>query len=243
MMYVGMPRLYPILSAPCGVLSRVRLIAATALLLLALTAPASAAVVIDPPLNPCYVADGPAPEQRERIHVHATGFTAAAHVDLLFDGQLYTTGMSDINGAVTADVPAPAQTFGQRPFTLSLQEHENAANFVTTTSLVTNLSVTLRPKRARPSRKVLFSGRGFTDDAPVWGHYVFRGKVRKTVRLARRPVQPCGIFHARRRQIPVRRPAVGVWTLQVDQQRTYSVRPASNVQPVIIRVSETVNSP
>jgi hypothetical protein len=242
MMYVGMPRLYPILSALCGVPCGVRLLAATALLVLALAAPAAAAPTMDP-LKPCYATDGDAPDQRETVHVHAAGFTPAAHVDLLIDGQFQATGMTDIGGATTADFPAPFQAIGQRPFTLTLQEQENTQNFVTQTSLVTNLSVTLRPKRARPSRKVSFSGRGFTDDKPVYGHYVFRGKVRKTIRLAHRPVQPCGIFHAKRRQIPVRRPAVGDWTLQVDQQRRDSPRPASNMQPVLIRVTETFKRP
>jgi hypothetical protein len=242
MMYVGMPRLYPILSAPCGVPSRVRLLPATALLVLALAAPASAAPTMDA-LKPCYVADGEASNQRERIHVHATGFTPAAHVDLLFDGMQYATGRADVNGATTADVPAPPQSIGQRPFTLTLQEQENTSNFVTASSMVTNLSVTLRPKRARPSHKVRFSGRGFTEDRPVFGHYVFGGKVRKTIRLARRPDQPCGIFHAKRRQIPVRRPTPGDWVLQVDQQRRYSPHPASNMQPVLIRVRETFKTP
>jgi hypothetical protein len=242
MMYVGMPRLYPILSTACGVPSRVRLIPATALALLAFAAPASAAPKMAP-LHPCYASDGPAPEQRETISVLASGFTPAAHVDLYIDGQFQFSGRADISGAAAAKVPAPFQGLGQRPFTLTLQEQENTANVVTATSLVTSLSVTLRPKRARPSRKVRFSGRGFTQDQPVWGHYLFGGKVRKTIRLARRPVQPCGIFHARRRQIPVRRPAVGVWTLQVDQQRSYSPRPASNMQPVIIRVAEAVKLP
>jgi hypothetical protein len=239
MMYVGMPRLYPILSAPCGVPAGVRLLPATGLLLLALAAPASAAPTMDA-LRPCYVADGPAANQRERIHVHAIGFTPAAHVQLKFDNTVFTTGLSDINGAVTADVPAPPQAIGQRPFFLTLQEVENTSNFVTATSLVTNLSVTLRPKRARPARKVRFSGRGFTKDKPVYGHYLFGGKVRKTIQLAHRPEQPCGIFHAKRRQIPVRRPATGIWTLQVDQQRRYSPQPTSNVQTVIIRVAETI---
>jgi hypothetical protein len=242
MMYVGMPRLYPILSALCSVPSGVRVLPATALLVLALAAPASAAPAMDP-LKPCYATDGDVPAKRESVHVHATGFTPAAHVDLLIDGQLQTTGFADVNGATTADFPAPFQAIGQRPFTLTLQEQENTQNFVTQTSLVTNLSVTLRPKRAPPSRKVRFSGRGFTKDQPVYGHYVFGGKVRKTVRLARRPAQPCGIFHAHRRQIPVRRPAVGDWILQVDQQRRYSPRPASNMQPVFIRVSETFKRP
>jgi hypothetical protein len=242
MMYVGMPRLYPILSAPCGVPSGVRLIPAIALALLAFAAPASAAPKMAP-LHPCYASDGQAPEQREPVSVLASGFTPAAHVALYIDGQFQFSGRADISGAAAAKVPAPFQGIGQRPFTLTLQEQENTANVVTATSLVTNLSVTLRPKRARPSRKVRFSGRGFTNDAPVWGHYLFRGKVRKTVRLARRPAQPCGIFHAKRRQIPVHDPAVGVWTLQVDQQRTYSPQPASNVQLVLIRVSETVKLP
>ena len=241
-MYVGMPRLYPILSEPCGVLAPVRLLVATGTLLLTLAAPAAAAPTMDP-LKPCYVAAGEASNQRERIHVHAVGFTPAATVDLLFDGQHYATGHADINGTVVADVPAPPQQFGQRPFTLTLQELDNPANFVTKTSLVTHLSVTLRPKRARPSRKVRFSGRGFTLAKPVYGHYVFGGKVRKTIKLSRLPRQPCGTFHARRRQIPVRRPAVGDWLLQVDQQRRYSPHPASNVIPILIRVRETVKAP
>src|SRR4051812_11057016 len=71
MMYVGMLRLSPILPAVCGVPARVRLTAAPALLLSALAAPASAAPAMVP-LKPCYVADGPGSNERERIHVHAT---------------------------------------------------------------------------------------------------------------------------------------------------------------------------
>jgi hypothetical protein len=242
MMYVGMPRLYPILSAPCGVVGLVRAFALTAFLLLAFAAPASAAPVMDA-LKQCYVSDGDAPTQREAIQIHATGFTPAAHVDLLIDDDLIDTGRADSTGVVTGAVPAPFQGFGQRPFSLVIQEQENTYNFVQKTSLVTNLSVTLRPNPARPSRKVRFSGRGFTKDAPVYGHYLFGGKVRKTVRFARRPTAPCGVFHAKRRQIPIRRPATGDWTLQVDQQRRYSKTPASNVQPVLIKVRETIKEP
>jgi hypothetical protein len=242
MMYVGMPRLYPILSTLCGVLGSVRMLTLTTLLLLGLAAPASAMPVLDP-LKPCYVSDGDAPTQREAINIHATGFTPAAHVDLFLDNQFFDTGRADATGVVTGAVPAPFQGFGQRTFTLAIKEQENTFNFVQATSLVTNLSVTLRPNPARPSRKVRFSGRGFTKDAPVYGHYVFGDKVRKTVRFARRPAGKCGVFHAKRRQIPIDRPATGDWLLQVDQQRRYSTAPASNVQPVIIRVRERIREP
>jgi hypothetical protein len=250
MMYVGMHRLYPILSPPCGVVRDVRVLVLTALLTLAAAAPAAADPVLVAPLKPCYASDGAAPTQRETIHLEATGFTPAGHVVLKLDGQILTdgagqplVGQADVAGTVVADVAAPFQGIGERLFTIQLLEIENTKNVLTATAMVTNLSVTLRPKRARPSRKVRFSGRGFTKDAPIWGHYVFGGKVRKTIRLAPRPESPCGVFHAKRRQIPVRKPAVGDWTLQVDQQRRYSPHPASNAQRVFIRVRESPRTP
>ena len=84
---------------------------------------------------------------------------------------------------------------------------------------------------------------GFTRDAPVFGHYLHGGKVRKTVRFKRRTKLPCGVFRAKRRQIPVKRPGTGEWLLQVDQQRRYAALPASNAQRVIIRVTETFKKP
>jgi hypothetical protein len=244
MMYVGMPRLYPILSASCGVLGNVRMLPLTVLLLLALAAPASAAPVLDAKLlKPCYASDGEAPAQRETVHVRATGFTPAAHVDLKIDGALVYHLQADIVGTVTANPPAPFQGTGERAFSLTLEELENTDNVASASLMVTNLSVIQRPKRANPSRRVRFSGRGFTKNAPIWAHYVFGGKVRKTIRLARRPAGVCGVFHARRRQIPIRKPATGDWILQVDQQRRYSPTPNSNAQPVIITVAESVKQP
>jgi hypothetical protein len=241
MMYVGMHRLYPILSAACGVRWCVRALPITALLFLALAAPASAAVAMDP-LKPCYVSDGLDPADRETVAIHATGFTPAAHLVVTVDGAIVAQPRADAVGTVTGRVNAPFQGRGERAFTLAIQEQENPTHVISASAMVTNLSVTLRPKRARPSRKVRFGGRGFTETAPIWGHYVFGGKVRKTIRLARRPTGVCGVFHAKRRQIPVRRPAVGDWVLQVDQRRRYSPRPPI-AQQVIIRVAQVVKAP
>ena len=219
-----------------------RALLATVVLTLGLAAPAQAAVTMDP-LKLCYVSDGDLPSQREAIHVHASGFTPTGHLTLTIDGKTVDTGRADAFGMATAVVPAPFQGFGERAFTLVVSEAENPQNVASATSRVTNLGVTLKPKRARPSRRIRFSGRGFTNLAPIYGHYLFGGKVRKTVRFVDRPVMPCGIFHARGRQIPVRKPRVGVWTLQVDQQRRYSPTPGSNAQRVVIRVTETFKQP
>jgi hypothetical protein len=239
-----MKALYPILSGICGVLGGVRAPLAVAVLSLGLAAPAQAQTPIAmDPIKPCYVSDGDLPSQRETIHVHATGFTPESTVTLAIDNQEIDHGMADAFGAVTAEVPAPFQGLGQRSFTISVVEDQNLEHLAFRSALVTNLGVTLRPRRARPSRRIRFFGRGFTNDAPVYGHYLFGGKVRRTVRFARRPVLPCGVFRSKRKQIPVRRPAPGDWTLQVDQQRRYAALPATNAQRVIIKVTETFKEP
>ena len=80
-----------------------------------------------------------------------------------------------------------------------------------------------------------FIGRGFTDGAEVFAHYVRAGKLRKTVSLGA-PQGPCGQVAVKRRQIPIKRPAVGRWTLQVDNQPIYSAEPVS----VFVRLAITV---
>jgi hypothetical protein len=237
-----MKALYPILSASCGVLGGVRALAATAFVLLLLAAPAQAQVTMAP-LKPCYVSDGDLPTQREQILVHTEGFTPLASLTLSIDGQPVDTGFADAFGVADWSATAPFEGRDEREFTLAVVEDLNANHAATQTSRVTNLAVTLRPRVAAPSRKVRFSGRGFTAPAPVYGHYVFGGKVRKTVRFAPRSGAPCGTFHARRRQIPIKKPAFGKWILQVDQQRRYAALPESNLQRVIIHVQKSFKQP
>jgi hypothetical protein len=219
-----------------------RLIAATTVLVAGLATPAAAAVKLDR-IKPCYASDGVREEQRETIRVRATGFTPAADVVLKLDNNVVATGRADIDGIAEASIAAPFHGRGQRPFTLVVEEVDNPFNAGSTASLVTNLTVNLRPKRARPSRRVRFRGRGFTRDAPVWAHYLYGGELIKTVRLARRPNGQCGTFSVKRRQIPVRDARTGEWLLQVDQQRAYAERPLSNMQRILITVRETFLDP
>jgi hypothetical protein len=81
---------------------------------------------------------------------------------------------------------------------------------------VTALSVKVRPRRARPSQRVRFRGRGFTDLGAIYAHYIRRGKLLKTVRLATASSGACGTFTARRRQFPFR-PELGTYLVQIDQ--------------------------
>jgi hypothetical protein len=208
-----------------------RTLPALGVLITALAVPAAAhAAPVIAPLKPCYVtAKTSAGEQSEGMNILASGFTPNSSVDLTIDGQAPAGGTGLQAGAQgelpIAGFPAPFVPRGSRPFTLTLTEAGNPANTVSTTSRSTALGVKLKPNEARPSDKIRFKGSGFTDPKPIWAHYIYKGKVRKTVRMARKP-RACGGFKKRARQIPVRRPRLGLWTIQFDQSKQF-VDPAT----------------
>lgn len=193
------------------------------------------------PLKPCYVSVNR--DERQPLDTFATGFAPHAEVDVTV-GDSPQRAIADAYGNVDLRVApwiAPYRRRGQAPFTVTVTDPANPlVDTVSATSLVTALSVRVRPRRAATSDRVRFRGRGFTADRRIWGHYIYRGQVRKTVRLARRPDGPCGRFSVRRRQIPLRHPHPGVWTLQIDQQRRWSPRPDSVYVPVRITVRRVV---
>ena len=200
-----------------------------------LVAPAAADAATLEPLKACYVSV--TQTTREGIDVAGSGFTPSATVDLAVDGAVVRRVQADPAGRLPPHVlQAPHQPKGQRAFSVTATEEGNAANGVSLASNVTALNLGVQPRRARPSKRVVFRGRGFTGPAPVYAHYLFKGRVRRTVKLARGTTSPCGTFKARRRQIPVKHPRTGTWTLQVDQQRRYSRAPDS----VFVRVSIVV---
>jgi hypothetical protein len=202
-----------------------------------LLAPAAHAAELEP-LKPCYVSvhEG----QREPIDLRASGFTPGSRVDVAIDGAVVFRGVDvDPAGSVSGRVSAPYQAAGERAFTISVTQQDNPQNTASANTMVSALKVHVRPRRAPSSSRVRFSGRGFTAGRAVFGHYVYGGQHRKTVRFGR-PELPCGTFSAVRRQIPIKSPRVGEWTLQVDQQRRYSPQPPGVAVPVTIRVERVV---
>jgi hypothetical protein len=200
----------------------------------ALLVPQAAEAASLAPLGACYRSLDEA--KRENVPVWGMDFTPGEQVNVYIDSKLVRQNVIVLrDGTVQGDVPAPYQPTGERGFTLTVAEVGNAANTATATSRVTALALRLKPKRAAPSRRVRFIGSGFTDGPTVYAHYVRKGKHRKTVKLGA-PQGPCGRISARRRQIPVKRPALGRWTVQVDNQPSYSAEPVS----VFVRLAITV---
>jgi|tagenome__1003787_1003787.scaffolds.fasta_scaffold20435502_2 hypothetical protein len=194
--------------------------------------PATAQAAALAPLKPCYISvtqkSPGAPPQitRESLDLGGSGFTAGALVDVSFDGKLDRTLQADAAGNLPPQVlQSPYRAKGQGTFTLTAAERGNPANTVSAPSRTTALTLSLKPKKAKPSKRIRFKGSGFTAQKAVWAHYLYNGKVRKTVRLVKRINNPCGTFSVKRKQIPVKHPKLGVWRLQVDQQKRYSRAP------------------
>ncbi len=201
----------------------------------ALLVPQAAQAADIAPLKPCYRSVDEA--TRETVHVSATGYTPGATVDVSLDRVVVADDVVVLqDGSVEGDVSAPYRAKGERAFTLTVTENGRPANTASAASRVTALSMRLKPARARPSKRVRFIGRGFTDgDQMIYAHYVRARKLRKTITLG--PAEgPCGTIDVRRRQIPVSKPKTGRWTLQVDNQPEYSSRPAG----VLVRLAITV---
>jgi hypothetical protein len=203
-----------------------RSLAATCVCFALLAVPASAATVQD--LKPCYVSAGEAEDARETIEVAGMDFAQESTVDVLFDGVLMGVAPTGSTGEFAISFPAPFLLKGERPLVVTVRD---AAQQVDKVTRVTNLAMRVSPRRAAPGQRVRFRGRGFTQAAPVFAHYVFGGKEQKTVRLARRSTSPCGTFNVKRRLIPIDNARNGRWIMQVDQKRAYSPEP----DPVWVR--------
>jgi hypothetical protein len=205
----------------------------------ALPAVANAATWSQAP-GPCYVSVGPADDQRETVSIAATGFTPGAPVDVLVDGAVATSVSAGLDGLAGASLAAPYQQKGERQFAIALTQRSDPSNTVSATTRVTALQVEVKPAKAQPSQRVRFRGAGFISAAPVWAHYVYRGALRRTMRIAHRPTGVCGHFSVRRRQIPITRPRTGVWTVQFDQQKAYAPQPDSVFVRLAINVRRVI---
>jgi hypothetical protein len=204
-------------------------------------APAAAAPTLQPPLKPCYVAAQE--EQREYVVVDGSGFTPLAFVDIFVDDILQPTGdqqpQAAYDGTLKGSVRAPFVESGQRRFTLRATERAIPDSTASVVAKVARLSVEQVPAKASTRERVRFRGRGFTTATPVYAHYIFAGKSRKTVRIGM-PNGDCGLFSSKRRQFPFKKsPQVGVWTIQFDQEPAYNPKAQLRV-PMTIRVRRTI---
>ena len=212
---------------------------AAALLAAAPSSGATAPAVSE--LKPCYVSVKVSPRAQryvtEKIRFTASGFTPHALVTILVDGVTAADDVAVDGGGNLPEqaVDAPRVERGEREVPVSVVEKGNSDNTVIAFTRVSALAVSARPRTARFNQRVTFRGRGFTmPGRRVYGHYVRRGKHRRTVVLGW-PQGPCGTFRVRRRQFPFR-PSAGNWLLRIDQSPRYRRRPVTAFRDFRIQV-------
>jgi hypothetical protein len=222
-----------------------RIPAVTGALLIALLVPASAEAATIEPLKPCYVTAGSAAQpQGEPVQIRAAGFTANSKVDLAVDGQPVSAGLQTDpagNLSLPNQLAAPFIDSGTREFTVTLTEQSNPTNTVSATAKTTALNLSVKPRRARPSQRIRFKGNGFTARKPVYAHYIYKKKLRKTVRMVRK-TGTCGGWTTRKPQIPINEPKPGTWTVQFDQSKKYidATKPNNTLESVFVRLGISV---
>jgi hypothetical protein len=193
-------------------------------------------------IKPCYVAANET--EREFVAISGHNFTPFAKVDILIDDivQPVTGEQPQVNydTSIGGSVFAPFIEEGQRNFTVRVTEQQPPGKSAFAVSKVTRLSVEQVPPAATTRQRVRFRGRGFTDlTKPIYMHYVFGGKSKKTIRIGL-PTQECGLFSVKRKQFPFKKsPQRGVWTIQFDQEPKYNPKASPRV-PLTIKVSRKI---
>ena len=186
---------------------------ATAVVVLAAPAAASAATLAFEPAKPCY-------REFESVDVLGTGFTPGGTVNVARDGTQIGTLPVDAAGNATGGLNGlPSKDAGQQTFTYTATDSANPALTATLPVLVSAVKVGIKPRNGAPSRRLTISARGFTTGRTLWAHVVRGRGFKRHIRVGRLRGD-CHKLTSRRRLLQPGT-AVGRYTVQFDSFRRY----------------------
>jgi len=206
-------------------------VAASAAAALALCAPAGAATVSTVACVRSY-----APSVLPSLPVAASGFVPGSLVTVKYTSafspapSFLTSGTADPTGSFRSAVVPPAfktlttaTKLGttRQTFSLLASDNVNPLAIATSTFGQVLVSWSTSPASGAPGSLATHTARGFVTGKSVYLHYRFGGKPQADVSLGR-AAGPCGIVSKRLRQVPAPALHTGLWTVYVDQRRSYS---------------------
>ena len=199
-------------------------VAFVVLLVLAASAPAASAADITTD-RACYRVGGP-------VSVSLTGMPAGETVDVRVDDDVAAEVVIDAAGSGTASVTAPR---GRPPRAIKLRAQVSLQILSEAFFRVGIPVVEMSPTSAKPSTRVTYSLTGFSASGSIYAHVARGGKLLRSINLGA-PATPCAELRARIPQLPLSRPAKGLYTVQFDQQRVFKARrPGSVSRSVRVR--------
>jgi hypothetical protein len=138
-----------------------------------------------------------------------------------------TSAIADATGAFTTKtVPEGFDRFDttDQTYNVIATDRTNPAISATTPLRQVRFGFDAKPNRGRPSRKVVYTARGFAPGKPVYAHFRFAGQTRRTIKIGVADV-PCGTAALRMRLLPTKT-RYGTWTIYMDQAKLYNPRTA-----------------
>jgi hypothetical protein len=195
---------------------------ATAVVALAASNVAFAATLAVEPADRCY-------REQQRVFYMARGYTPNGVVEFSRDSKVIERIRADGSGTISGNLRLPGLTSGRRRLTYVATDQTNRALSAQVSLLTTSTTVSLRPERGRPSRRLRIRARGYSAGRTLWAHIVRDGRPRSTARRIRigRVRGPCGTVETRRRLFRAGT-APGEYRVQFDTFRSYRKR--RNVQ-------------
>jgi hypothetical protein len=172
----------------------------------------------------------------------AAGFTPGSLVTVKYASKIsptptyLTSGTADANGTFgTAVFPPSFNKFStqEQSFALGAYDDVNPAAVATTQFRQVRVGYELKPDHARPASTVRHTVRGFINNVPLYIHYRFGGKTKKTVKLGVTS-SPCGIVTKRMPFLPVSPARTGRWNLFIDQKKKFSLKTSPQLRPSLI---------
>ncbi len=172
-------------------------------------------------------------EGDDTLPILGSGFTPNGLVRVFTSSATSRTPRALVVSPVTAlgafgasTLPPPFEPPGRNRQTFDLFGYDAtnpAAPIVARTRFeVVRFGLTRSPLPSRPRQRVTFTARGFRPNRPVYAHFRFAGRTRRTVSLGRARY-PCGIASRRLPALPARI-RYGTWEVYVDQSRRFSPR-------------------
>lgn len=164
-----------------------------------------------------------------KLPILATGFTPGAFI------RIYMSPANEAPQVSTSTNADPAGAFAHqafppsfKPFNRNLQtfnligeDRTNPAAPIigASTFQMARFGLTSSPSSPkRPGQKVKYTARGFTEGKPVYIHFRFAGKTRRTVSLGLAK-GPCGIVSKSMKALPTK-VRYGTWRTYTNQSRT-----------------------
>jgi hypothetical protein len=211
---------------------------ATAVVVLAAPAAASAATLAADPALACY-------REEQTVLLPGAGFTPNAEVNFSRDGMLVPANppiVADGAGNLSPTLKLPGLISGERRYVYRATDSTNPAVFAEVPLRVTSTHVRMRPRQGRPNRLLRITARGFFGGTRLWAHIKRsgRGGRVRNVRIGR-VRGACKETRAKRRLFPAGA-ASGSYRVQFDTHRRYRRSRAIKYE-FIITIFRTVRPP